>query len=215
MKKIASLIFMVILPVFIFYAWRYASRSHEIPCPFWLRWFVELDNPFTKANRANTIIQQSNIHPGMHVIDFGCGPGRLTIPLAERVGSHGKAIGVDIQSEMLQRAESKALNKDLKNIEFIQGKIGKGKLQLAPCERAVLVTVLGEIPDRDAALKEIYDTLKPGGILTVTEVIFDPHFQSRKTVLTLANKVGFREKEFVGNRAAFSLLLEKPVGDDR
>ncbi|QQK76183.1 class I SAM-dependent methyltransferase [Salicibibacter cibarius] len=201
---------MMILPVFTFYAWRYASRSHEIPCPFWLRWFVELDNPFTKTNRAKTIIQQSNIHPGMHVIDFGCGPGRLTIPLAESVGSGGKVTAIDMQSEMLQRAKSKAMDKNLKNIEFIQGKIGEGKLQLAPCERAVLVTVLGEIPDRDAAFKEIFDKLKPGGILTVTEVIFDPHFQRKETILKLANKVGFREKDFLGNWAAFSLLLEKP-----
>jgi len=41
----------------------------------------------------------------------------------------------------------------------------------------VLVTVLGEVPDREAALREIFDALKPGGILSVTEIIFDPHFQ--------------------------------------
>lgn len=190
-----------------FFIWRYASRR---PCPFWLRWFVELDNPFIKSNRAKEIIQQSNIHPGMHVIDFGCGPGRLTIPLAESVGPYGKVTAIDIQSEMLQRAERKAMERNLNNIEFVQGKIGAGKLQSTPCDRAVLVNVLGEIPDRYAAFKEIFDALKPGGILTVTEVIFDPHFQRRETILKLANQAGFREKDFFGNWAAFSLLLEKP-----
>ena len=54
--------------------------------------------------------------------------------------------------------------------------------------------------------------LKPGGILSVTEIIFDPHFQSRDTVLRLAGAVGFREKMFFGNRTAFTLNLEKPHG---
>lgn len=212
MKKLTFVIFAVVFPVIIlFQIWRYASQKREIPCPFWLRWFVELDNPFTKTNRANEIIHQSDIHPGMHVIDFGCGPGRLTIPLAEAVGPHGKVTAVDVQSKMLQRAENKALERDFKNIEFLQGKIGERNLQLSPCDRAVLVTVLGEIPDQEAVFQEIFAVLKPGGILTVTEVIFDPHFQRRETVLKLAKKNGFHEKDFSGNWAAYSMLLEKPA----
>lgn len=204
----------IVLSIIIFFTWRFASRRHTIPCPFWLRWLVELDNPFTKSNRAKIIIQQLDIHPGMHVLDIGCGPGRLTIPLAESVGPDGKVIAIDIQSEMLQRAKNKAMARNLKNIDFIQAKVGEGKLELSQSERAVLVTVLGEIPDREAALKEIFNALKPGGILCVTEVIFDPHFQRRETVLKLANKVGFREKKFFGNWAAYSLYLEKPAEID-
>jgi hypothetical protein len=41
--------------------WRLASRRHSLPCPVWLRWLVELDNPFTKTNRAAVIIE----HPGL------------------------------------------------------------------------------------------------------------------------------------------------------
>jgi ubiquinone/menaquinone biosynthesis C-methylase UbiE len=212
MTQFAFVLFVfIILSIIIFFIWRYASRRYTIPFPFWLRWLVELDNPFTKINRAKTIIQQLDIHPGMYVLDVGCGPGRLTIPLSESVGPDGKVIAIDIQSEMLQRAKEKATVRNLKNIEFIQAKVGKGKLELSQADRAVLVTVLGEIPDREAALKEIFNTLKPGGILCVTEVIFDPHFQRRETVINLASKVGFREKTFFGNWAAFSLCLEKPA----
>jgi predicted methyltransferase len=74
----------------------------------------------------------------------------------------------------------------------------------------VLVTVLGEVPDRQAALGEIFDALKPGGILSVTELIFDPHFQPRSTVERLARSAGFRERAFHGNRIAFTLNLQKP-----
>jgi len=44
----------------------------------------------------------------------------------------------------------------------------------------------------------------------VTEIIFDPHFQTRNTVGRLARAVGFREKALHGNRIAFTLNLEKP-----
>ncbi|MFD1413594.1 class I SAM-dependent methyltransferase [Oceanobacillus jeddahense] len=201
----------ILMSIIIFYVWRFASRKHEIPCPFWLRWLVEIDNPFTKTNKANVIIEQSDIQPGMQVIDFGCGSGRLTIPVAERVGTSGKVTAVDIQAEMLERVEKKRKEKKLMNIKFAEGKIGLGELQLSPCDHALLVNVLGEIPNREAAFTEIFNILKPDGILTVAETIFDPHFQKREEVLKLAGKAGFHEMDFNGNWAAYSLLLRKPV----
>jgi len=72
------------------------------------------------------------------------------------------------------------------------------------------VTVLGEIPDRETALGEIFEALKPGGILSVTEIIFDPHFQPRGTVERLGLEAGFREKAFFGSRIAYTIHLGKP-----
>ncbi len=191
--------------------WRLASRRYSLPCPTWLRWLVELDNPFTDSNRAGAIIQQLDLQLDMKVLDLGCGPGRLTIPIA-RLLKHGEVVAVDIQPGMLQRAQQKAQAAGLNNIRFLQTGAGEGKLGRNEYDRALLVTVLGEIPDRAAALKEIFEALKPGGILSVTEIIFDPHFQRRNTILRLAGAVGFQEHKFVGNRLAFTLSLEKPRG---
>jgi predicted methyltransferase len=69
---------------------------------------------------------------------------------------------------------------------------------------------LGEIPNREAALKEIWAALKPGGFLSVTETIQDPHFQRRSTVRQLAEAAGFKERECFGNRLAFTMNLAKP-----
>ena len=55
-----------------------------------------------------------------------------------------------------------------------------------------LCTVLGEIPDREAALRQCYTALKPGGSLSITEIFPDPHYQSRATVQQLAEAAGFR-----------------------
>jgi SAM-dependent methyltransferase len=196
----------IILAVF---GWWFASR---LPCPVWLRWLVELDNPFTEANRSDVIIQHLNLQRGMTVLDIGCGPGRLTIPLAEQVGPQGAVVAIDLQAGMLRRAQERAQAADLSNIRFVQARVGEGKLEAGLADRALLVTVLGEIPDREAALREVFAALKPGGTLSVTETIFDPHFQRRDTVLRLADAVGFREKAFFGNRMAFTLNLERPYG---
>lgn len=191
-------------------AWHLSSR---LPCPAWLGWLVERDNPFTKTNRASVIIDHLNLKPGMNVLDAGCGPGRLTIPIAKAIGPTGKVTAVDIQLAMLQRTEEKARLANLHNIQFLQTGIGNGKLGHSQYDRALLVTVLGEIPDRKNALKEIFDALKPGGILSVTEVIFDPHFQRRSKVLNLVKEVGFQERKTFGNFLAFTMLFEKPFDE--
>ena len=180
-------------------------------CPVWLRWQVELDNPFTKTNRAHVIIEHLNVASGMCVLDVGCGPGQLTIPLAKAVGPNGSVVAADVQPGMLKRAREKAEGAKLTNIRFLQAAIGEGTLESGRADRAVLVTVLGEIPDREAALTEILGGLKPGGILSVTEVVFDPHFQRQETVRQLANAVGFHVKALFGNRLAYTMHLEKPL----
>jgi ubiquinone/menaquinone biosynthesis C-methylase UbiE len=204
------LIGLVGLIILVFALWRLASRRHSLPCPVWLRWLVELDNPFTETNRAHVIVRNLDLQPGMKVLDIGCGPGRLTIPIAQQIGPQGEVVAVDIQAGMLRRAQEKAQAAQLANIRFLQAAAGEGKLERSQYDRALLVTVLGEIQDRERALEEVFGALKPGGILSVTELIFDPHFQSRDTVLRLAAAAGFREKKFFGNRIAFTISLEKP-----
>lgn len=190
--------------------WRLASRRQSLPCPVWLRWLVELDNPFTKTNRAAFIVETLALAPGMTALDAGCGPGRLTLPLAKGVGPAGRVIALDIQPGMLARARMKTEAAGHANVEFLAAGLGDGKLPGHQVDRAVLVTVLGEIPHPAAALAELFRALKPGGILAVVEVIFDPHFQTRGTVTRLAAAAGFHERAFFGHRLAYVIHFEKP-----
>jgi ubiquinone/menaquinone biosynthesis C-methylase UbiE len=184
-------------------------RRDALPCPSWLAWMVEMDNPFTEVNRARVITGLLGLVPGMRVLDAGCGPGRLTLPLAETVGPQGEVTALDLQDEMLARVRGKVETAGLQNVKFIHASLGEGKLPQAYFDRALLVTVFGEIPDRESALKEIYKSLKPDGVLSVTEVIFDPHFHRRETVLKIAEAVGFKEKNFFGKKLAYTMHLEK------
>lgn len=199
------------LGIFIGIIWRFSSRCSSLPCPVWLSWLVELDNPFAKTNRARTIIRNLHLQPGMTVLDMGCGPGRVSVPLALKIGPPGKVVAMDIQEGMLKRAQEKALDAGVDNIEFLLAGAGEGKIGQNRFDRALLVTVLGEIPDREAAIKEIHAALKPEGILSITEIIFDPHFQSRTAVSNITQKIGFQEETYFGNRFAYTLNVRKII----
>ena len=189
--------------------WRFSSVRSSIPCPSWLSWLVELDNPFLKNNSAREIISHLSLRSGMKVLDFGCGPGRLSIPVAKQIGPSGTVIAFDIQPGMLERVRVKADHENLGNIQFVQGAAGEVKLGKNEYDRVLLITVLGEIPDKTTAMKEIFECLKPSGLLSITEVIADPHFQTRKNVLAVASSAGFIEKGFFGNQISYTINLEK------
>jgi ubiquinone/menaquinone biosynthesis C-methylase UbiE len=201
----------VLLFVLISLVWRLASRRQSLPCPAWLQWMVELDNPFTETNRAAIIVARLDVAAGMSVLDAGCGPGRVAIPLGRAVGPHGTVTAMDVQPDMLARTADKARDAGLTNVRCLQAGLGDGRLPQAHFDRAVLVTVLGEIVDRDAALRELFSALKPSGIVSVVEVIFDPHFQTRVTVERLATRAGFRVHACHGHRLAYAMNLERPA----
>jgi len=122
---------------------------------------------------------------------------------------------VDVQEGMLEEVRRRAQTRDVSNIRFIHAGLGDGALETEYYDRAVLITVLGEIPEREAALQELYDALAPGGILLIEETIRDPHFQTRSTVTALAGAAGFVEETFTGSRFTCTLLFRKPVSDEK
>lgn len=208
----AGAIFVLLgLGILVWVVWRLSSQRHTLPCPAWLSWMVELDNPFTQVNRAGFIVEHLDVKPGMQVLDAGCGPGRLTLPLAKAAGPQGEVLALDIQEAMLSQVRAKAEAAGLQNIQYLHGGLGEGRLPAEAFDRAVLVTVLGEIPQSGAAFEEIFRALKPGGLLSVTEVIFDPHFQPRETVRRHAAAAGFQERAFLGRKLAYTLHFTKPA----
>jgi len=189
--------------------WRFSSRRISIPCPSFLASLVEMENPLAREHQSSVIAAHLELRPGMKALDVGCGPGRVTIALARGIAPDGEVTALDIQPGMIERARKNAQKAGVENIRFLLAGAGDGMLQENYYDCAVLSTVLGEIPDRKKALNEIHHSLKPGGVLSVTEIIFDPHFQRPGTVRDLGAKIGFREKAFFGNRLVYTMHLEK------
>ena len=186
--------------------WRYAARHRSLPCPVALAGL--LDHPFSRWLPPS--LDKLELAPGLKVLDAGCGPGRLTLPAARAVGPEGVVVALDLQPGMLRRLEQRLGRAGIANVRPVFADLTRPPLRDNTFDRALLVTVLGEIPDRDAALGAIFDALKPGGILSITEILGDPHYQRRPTVLRLAAAAGFEVHREYSGLAQYTMNLRKP-----
>ncbi|HEY5706682.1 MAG TPA: methyltransferase domain-containing protein [Terrimicrobiaceae bacterium] len=205
---IATLIWLALV-VGIILVWRCAPW----PCPAWL--VPLLENPYVEAVAgAKVILERAGICPDMRVLDAGCGPGRLTVPASIMVGPSGHVVAVDIQRRMLQMLRDRIEENGLTNVELVHAGLGEGRLAANEFDIALLVTVLGEIPNKVAALREIYECLRPGGVLSITEVLPDPHYQSFSRVCRLVADSGFRELAIFRGCLSYTLNVGKPAPDN-
>ena len=207
LKKLIFEIALVLIVLVLFvtgYWWRYRSLA----CPASLSWLIE--NPYMNAVAgADKIFQRMGLKQGMKLLDVGSGPGRLALPAAKRVGSTGEVVAFDIQSKMLEKLSTRAEAMGIDNIRMVNAAAGRGEIIKDYFDRVLLVTVLGEIPNKHEALVEIYQALRQGGVLSVTELIPDPHYTSQKRVRVLCHEAGFKEKDFFGNWIAFTINFYK------
>lgn len=171
--------------------WRRNSRRRSLPCPTWLA--GSLENPLTdRLLGTRTTLDRIGLQPGQRVLEVGPGPGRLLIPAARRVLPGGDVVGLDIQPGMIKRLMARAARAGLSNLTTVVGDATQANFPPESFDVIYLCTVLGEIPDRGAALQQCRQALKPGGRLSITEIFPDPHYQSRATVQRLAEAAGFR-----------------------
>jgi ubiquinone/menaquinone biosynthesis C-methylase UbiE len=208
MSALALLLLLLAAAVVTCVVWRVAS----LPCPWWL--VPLLENPyFQVVAGAELLMDRAGIVSGMAVLDAGCGPGRMTVPISTRVGATGRVVALDRQPQMLERLGRRVADHGLTNVETVLGKLGEGRLPAGAFDVAVLVTVLGEIADKAAALAEIRDALRIGGVLSITEVLPDPHYQSLGQVRELAARTGMREQRLFEGWLGYTINLVREGGE--
>jgi ubiquinone/menaquinone biosynthesis C-methylase UbiE len=103
------------------------------------------------------------LQPGMKLLDCGCGPGSITVDLAEIVAP-AKVIGIDIDEKHLRLANAHAKRRNVENVQFETGDV---RTLVFPDEAfdAVFVHGVIEYLDAEQALSEIYRVLKTGGVV--------------------------------------------------
>ena len=148
--------------------------------------------------------------PGEVGIDLGCGPGYFTLPLAELVGETGQVIAVDVQQEMLDKVRERAELAGLASrIRFVRPD-ADGLGAVGPADFALAFWMVHEVPDRLPFLRQVHDSLKPGGRLLLAEPALHVSRAEFEFTVAVAEKVGFTvvARPRVGlSRAALLLSL--------
>ncbi len=169
------------------------------------------ENPLVNAFVGpERLIARLNLAPGMRVLDAGCGPGRLTIPLAKAVGLAGEVVALDGQREMLAKLDGRLEKEGIGNVRPVRAVLGEEAIGERGFDRILLAMVFGEMRDRASAARELYAALKPGGVLSVTEIFGDPDHRRPATVRRELEAAGFRLVRSFGGFPAFTLNFEKP-----
>ena len=175
-------------------------RKHPSACPYGQRFWVEAPHPGITRQRLREVLRAES---GERILEIGPGTGYYTLDIAEWVGVDGKVEIFDLQQEMLDHTMRRAAERGLANVEPIQGDAASLPYPDDSMDAVVLVTVLGEIPDRDAALREIRRVLRPGGRLVVGELFGDPHFQAFAGLRERCAAAGLSPEERSGSRLAY------------
>ena len=184
-------------------------RKNPSACPYSQRLFIELPHPGITRGRLIEILQP---RAGERVLEIGPGTGYYTFEMAARLDG-GQVDVFDIQQEMLDHVVREANKRGVTNVNPALGDAQSLPYSGDSFDAVVLITVLGEIPDQERALKEVARVLKPGGRLIVGEMFFDPHVVTPGQLRERGERAGLSFARRIGGPLAFFARLEKAAAD--
>jgi ubiquinone/menaquinone biosynthesis C-methylase UbiE len=181
--KVLGWIALVILGLFIFLETIIRLVKHFIhfpPPPFVV---YLLNNPIRRKLLFPTrVVDCLDIREGMRILEVGPGSGFFTFELAKYAGPSGHVFAVDIEPKMTALLEKRIKREKIKNITTKTASAYEIPLPNNSVDLVFMGGVLGEIPDKQKALREMQRVLKEEGFLAVMECLIDPDYPRRKTV---------------------------------
>ena len=109
-----------------------------------------------------------HLKPDMAVLDCGCGPGSVTIGLAEAVAP-GHAVGTDVEESQLEIGRASAGRNGVANVRFEVASAYELPFLDESFDAIFISAVMGNLREPLRGLSEARRVLKPGGVIAVKE----------------------------------------------
>jgi ubiquinone/menaquinone biosynthesis C-methylase UbiE len=148
------------------------------------------------------------------VLEVGAGSGFYSVEVARRI-SEGRLELLDLQPEMLKKAQRKLEAEGLSNVGYAHADAGLLPFKGESFDALFLVAVLGEIANQKAFLSEAHRVLKPQAMLSISEHLPDPDFSPFAKVRSLVEKEGFEFSERHGAMWSYTANFRKSMAASR
>lgn len=187
---------------------RIVRHFYKFPMPEFMANVI--DNPWRrKIQPPAEMPLRHGIQPGMKVLEVGPGNGRYTAATAQHIGPKGKIVSIDIEPKMIARLQARIDTEGISNIEGRLADVYDLPFEDGGFDAAYMITVIGEIPDPNQAMREIHRVLTLEGTLAFSEFFPDPDYPLASTLIREAMAAGFRLRAWHGNFFAYTLVFEK------
>ncbi|MBS1870790.1 MAG: class I SAM-dependent methyltransferase [Actinobacteria bacterium] len=170
-------------------------RRNPSACPYNQRFWVQAPHPLITRPRLREALAPA---PGQRLLEVGPGTGYYALEVAGWIAP-GHLDVFDVQQEMLDHTLLRAEQRGIANIVALQGDARSLPFEDDTFDAAYLVTVLGEIPDQQAALRELARVVRPDGRVVVGELFGDPHWVSPRKLRERAERAGLRFEQRLGS----------------
>jgi SAM-dependent methyltransferase len=137
----------------------------EIYTPGYTRTVLDIYSRRTLESHGAFFIP--HLRPGMAVLDCGCGPGSITLGIAERVGD-GTVVGVDISASQVELAGQSAAERGIINVRFREGSAYEVPFPDASFDAVFSNALFEHLKEPTRALQEFLRVLRPGGRVGVS-----------------------------------------------